>query len=83
MGCPGDIAGDQVALELAQHVRGAVAAHADQPHAALREPLDGRDADLFGQALGHDLTFIERDEQGPAHRASSRLAAAIASRGLV
>jgi len=74
------VPGNQVAFELAHHDSRAMAAHADEADASLRQSLNGRDSDILGQATRRYLLFIERDEQRAAHRLSPRLAAAMASR---
>jgi hypothetical protein len=70
---------DPMLLELALHRAGALNAHANEAGTALRQALDGRDADILGEAFRDDLTFVEVDEQDAAHSFSSRFAAAMAS----
>lgn len=73
----------ELSIEIACHSRGSFGAPANQTDAAAREPFDGRNCDIRGKALRHDLAFVERDEQDAAHFFSPRLAAAIASRALL
>jgi hypothetical protein len=74
-----DLSCDEVGFELARHRPGPFAAVADQANASTREPLYGRDADVFGEAFGYYLAFTQVDEKGATHFLSARRAAAIAS----
>src|SRR4051794_8545734 len=79
VGGANNVVGKQVLLKPARHRRSAVAAHAHQPDAALRKPLDRGDVHIGGQAIEDDLALIKIDEQRAAHALPSRLAAAMAS----
>jgi hypothetical protein len=74
-----DVALDEVRLKLARHRLRAFATVTHEANASTEEPLDGRYADLLGEASGYDLPFIEIDENGAAHLFSARRAAAMAS----
>ena len=74
-----DFALDEVGLKLARHRFRAFAAIADEANASTQQPLDGRYADLLGEAFGYHLAFIQIDEKRAAHLFSTRTAAAIAS----
>lgn len=75
-----DYALDKVWFKLAHHGAGPFAAVADQAYAPAREPLDGRDTDVFGEAFGDYLAFTQVHEQRASHFFSALQPAAIASR---
>src|SRR6478735_9890594 len=77
------LAVDQVALQLAPHFLGSVAAHANEPDTAGRQSLDCRNADLLIEARRNHLGLIQGHQKHPAHGLVTRLAAAIASLALV
>lgn len=79
---PRGIAVDQPGLELFANPLGALHAHADEPTAAVRQPLDRGYPDVLGKAACHDRAFVHAKIDGPAHWGLPRFAAAIASAGL-
>src|SRR6478735_1167835 len=73
----------RLALQLAPHFLGSVAAHANEPDTAGRQSLDCRNADLLIEARRNHLGLIQGHQKHPAHGLVTRLAAAIASLALV
>lgn len=57
----------------------AFSALTDKPGPAIGKPLDCRYPDLFLEAPGNYLAFIQAQIEGPAHDPAFRLAAARAS----
>lgn len=66
------VVGDELALELLGHQRGARAALADEAGAAIGQRFKRRDADGGGVALGDDVLPLELEEENPAHQLAAR-----------
>jgi hypothetical protein len=80
---PLDFSIDEVAFQLARHLRCTVGAHADESYTPAWQSLQCGNSDLRRKALGDDLALLEGDKEDAAHRFSSRFAAAMASLALV
>jgi hypothetical protein len=80
---PLDFSIDEVAFQLARHLRCTVGAHADESYTPAWQSLQCGNSDLRRKALGDDLALLEGDKEDATHRFSSRFAAAMASLALV